>query len=103
VPPSNAQFNTVDDAVDAANQWAQHHGYALIIGRSKKRDSDGLIYKVWIRCDRAGKPTFIVNETDRQRPNRGLKRCECPMYATLIENRINGMLDFTVQESGGSL
>jgi hypothetical protein len=69
----------------------------MIKGRAKYRESDGTEKKIWACCDRYGKPRYIGDPTVRKRPNRGSRKCECKMAATIAETyKGSGFWQFTV-------
>jgi hypothetical protein len=81
----------------AANIWTEPKGYAIVKGRANYRKSDGSVQKIWAQCDRFGKPRYSADPTARKRPNRGSRKCECMIEASISEiKRGNNIWEFTV-------
>src|SRR5947207_3713892 len=53
-PPPDELFPTMDALIDSTKTHAGNRGYALAILHSKK-NKKGILYKVWLKCDRGGK------------------------------------------------
>jgi hypothetical protein len=73
----------------------------MVKGRVAYRESDGSLQRVWAQCDRYGKPRHSKDPTDqRKRPNRGSRKCECKMEASIMETyRGSGIWQFKVVEA----
>ncbi len=54
-PPVGELYVSDEKLIVATNTWAEAHGYALVVSRSKK-NKRGIKDKIWLRCDRGGKP-----------------------------------------------
>ena len=53
-PPPDQLFMSLEALLKAAKVYAANHGYAITILQSKK-NKKGILYKVWLKCDRGGK------------------------------------------------
>lgn len=94
-PPPSGSFPTFDALFSYAQTYALQHGYAFVIGRSK-RDNRGL-KKVFLICDRGGTNKEKVPGEQRQRKTKSRKcGCEFGVYglenksAWLLRGRIDG-------------
>jgi hypothetical protein len=85
-PPPDVFFDSLEDAVLAANRWAEYRGYAMIIGRSNQR-KDSSITRVKATCDRYGPSRSSVPSADKLRKNRGSIKTECKMHALIQEEK----------------
>lgn len=94
-PPPGGSYPTFDALFAAAQAHALTHGYAFVIGRSK-RDNRGL-KKVFLICDRGGSNKEKVPGEQRQRKTKSRKcGCEFGVFglesksAWLLRGRIDG-------------
>jgi hypothetical protein len=53
-PPPDLLFRDLLSAIESAQTHASNHGYTVTKLRSKKNKA-GLVYKVWLKCDRGSK------------------------------------------------
>ena len=90
-PPPATTHHTVDEAYNAAQQWAKEHGYCLRkIRSSKDRKGDVRMYNMG--CDRGG---ITISKARKRRV--GSSKTDCPM--TLNLHRQRRMVDYlTVEE-----
>lgn len=58
LPPS--QFNSREELLESAKQWAAQQGYAIVIARSR-------FNRLWLKCDRGGQYENRRNLTPEQR------------------------------------
>ena len=58
MPPS--QFNSREELLESAKQWAAQQGYAIVIARSR-------FNRLWLKCDRGGQYENRRNLTPEQR------------------------------------
>jgi hypothetical protein len=84
----------------AANIWAEYRDYTIVKGRVTYRDSDGSLQRAWAQCDRYSKPRYSKDPTDqRKRPNRGSRKRECKIEASIIKTyRGGGIWQFKAVE-----
>jgi hypothetical protein len=54
IPSLGHIFSTHEEMITYTKEWALTVGYALIIARTTKRDNE--LTRVYLRCDRGGKP-----------------------------------------------
>jgi hypothetical protein len=54
IPPLGCIFSTHEDLLTYAKEWTLPYGYTLVLARSTKKD--GRLTRVYLRCDRGGKP-----------------------------------------------
>lgn len=94
-PPDSGSYPTFDALFAAAQAHALSHGYAFVIGRSK-RDNRGL-KKVFLICDRGGTNKEKVPGEARQRKTKSRKcGCEFGVFgletktAWILRGRIDG-------------
>lgn len=94
-PPPGGSYPTFEALYAAAQAHALAHGYAFVIGRSK-RDNRGL-KKVFLICDRGGTNKEKVPGEQRQRKTKSRKcGCEFGVFglegktAWLLRGRIDG-------------
>ncbi len=77
-PPPVGELCVSDEKlIAAANTWAGARGYALIVSRSNK-NKRGIKDKIWLRCDRGGKPGGTAGQ---KRLHAGSRLIECPFKA----------------------
>jgi hypothetical protein len=53
-PPPDQLFPTQSDLINGVQAHAAAHGFAITTLRSKK-NKDGNIYKIWLKCDHGGR------------------------------------------------
>jgi hypothetical protein len=79
-PPPDALFATLEALLESTKTYAGDHGFAITTLRSKKNKA-GLLYKVWLKCDRGGKYR-TRGLTEEARTRLTASRCiECPFSA----------------------
>ena len=94
-PPPGGSYPTFEALFSAAQAHALAHGYAFVIGRSK-RDNRGL-KKVFLICDRGGNNKEKVPGEQRQRKTKS-RKCGCDFgvfglegkTAWILRGRIDG-------------
>ena len=79
-PPPDQLFMSLEALLKAAKVYAANHGYAITILRSKK-NKKGILYKVWLKCDRGGKYRARDLTDDNQVHLTGTRCIECPFSA----------------------
>lgn len=88
-PPPGGSYPTFDALFAAAQAHALAHGYAFVIGRSK-RDNRGL-KKVFLICDRGGNNKEKVPGEQRQRKTKS-RKCGCEFGVFGLENKTAWLL-----------
>lgn len=88
-PPPGGSFPTFEALFSFAQAHALAHGYAFVIGRSK-RDNRGL-KKVFLICDRGGTNKEKVHGEQRQRKTKS-RKCGCEFGVFGLENRTAWLL-----------
>jgi hypothetical protein len=88
-PPPGGSFPTFDALFAFAQAHALQHGYAFVIGRSK-RDNRGL-KKVFLICDRGGTNKEKVPGEQRQRKTKS-RKCGCEFGVFGLENKTAWLL-----------
>ena len=88
-PPPGGSFPTFDALFAFAQAHALAHGYAFVIGRSK-RDNRGL-KKVFLICDRGGNNKEKVPGEQRQRKTKS-RKCGCEFGVFGLENKTAWLL-----------
>ncbi|TAQ87563.1 hypothetical protein B7494_g4135 [Chlorociboria aeruginascens] len=88
-PPPGGSYPTFDALFAAAQAHALAHGYAFVIGRSK-RDNRGL-KKVFLICDRGGTNKEKVPGEQRQRKTKS-RKCGCEFGVFGMENKTSWLL-----------
>lgn len=88
-PPPAGTYPTFDALFAAAQAHALAHGYAFVIGRSK-RDNRGL-KKVFLICDRGGTNKEKVPGEQRQRKTKS-RKCGCEFGVFGLENKVSWVL-----------
>jgi hypothetical protein len=88
-PPPGGQFPTFEALFAFAQAHALAHGYAFVIGRSK-RDNRGL-KKVFLICDRGGTNKEKVPGEQRQRKTKS-RKCGCEFGVFGLENKTAWLL-----------
>lgn len=83
-PPPGGSYPTFDALFSAAQAHALAHGYAFVIGRSK-RDNRGL-KKVFLICDRGGNNKEKVPGEQRQRKTKS-RKCGCEFGVFGLEGK----------------
>lgn len=83
-PPPGGNYPTFEALFAAAQAHALSHGYAFVIGRSK-RDNRGL-KKVFLICDRGGTNKEKVAGGERQRKTKS-RKCGCTFGVFGLENK----------------
>lgn len=82
--PPEGTFSTFEALLAAANQHAFAHGYAFVIGRSKKKNKLGL-KKVLLSCDKGGtshhKMLPLDSELRKRKTTTRKTGCEFGVYA----------------------
>ncbi len=74
IQPSVSELCVSDEKLIAAvNTWAEAHDYALIVSRSNKNKRE-IKNKIWLRCDKNGKPGDTAEQT---RLHAGSRLIEC--------------------------
>lgn len=87
--PPGGSFPTFDALFAFAQAHALAHGYAFVIGRSK-RDNRGL-KKVFLICDRGGNNKEKVPGEQRQRKTKS-RKCGCEFGVFGLENKTAWLL-----------
>lgn len=82
--PPGGSYPTFEALFAAAQSHALAHGYAFVIGRSK-RDNRGL-KKVFLICDRGGNNKEKVPGEQRQRKTKS-RKCGCEFGVFGLENK----------------
>jgi hypothetical protein len=96
VPPPEATYATFEALLHYANRHAFAHGYAMVIGRSKRKNKNGF-KKVLLACDRAGSSVkkgsaIAMDPTLRKRKTTSRKTgCNFGIYA------IEGPMEWKLQ------
>lgn len=69
LPPLDCHYTSVEQALEAINNFALDHGYAVVKRRSKmtKSKNNPVLKKVWLKCDRGGIYRPRVADGDRKR------------------------------------
>lgn len=62
---------------DEMNEWAAPRGYAIILAGGIKKDKDGQVRRVRLRCDRGGSYQPSTNQTGRHNMRTTNKRIDC--------------------------
>ena len=88
-PPPGGSYPTFEALFAAAQAHALAHGYAFVIGRSK-RDNRGL-KKVFLICDRGGNNKEKVPGEQRQRKTKS-RKCGCEFGVFGLENKTAWLL-----------
>ena len=88
-PPPGGSYPTFEALFAAAQAHALSHGYAFVIGRSK-RDNRGL-KKVFLICDRGGTNKEKVPGEQRQRRTKS-RKCGCEFGVFGLENKTSWIL-----------
>jgi hypothetical protein len=88
-PPPGGSFPTFEALFAFAQAHALAHGYAFVIGRSK-RDNRGL-KKVFLICDRGGNNKEKVPGEQRQRKTKS-RKCGCEFGVFGLENKTAWLL-----------
>jgi hypothetical protein len=88
-PPPGGSFPTFEALFSFAQAHALAHGYAFVIGRSK-RDNRGL-KKVFLICDRGGNNKEKVPGEQRQRKTKS-RKCGCEFGVFGLENKTAWLL-----------
>ena len=88
-PPPGGSFPTFEALFSFAQAHALAHGYAFVIGRSK-RDNRGL-KKVFLICDRGGNNKEKVPGEQRQRKTKS-RKCGCEFGVFGLENKTHWLL-----------
>ncbi|CCU74777.1 unnamed protein product [Blumeria hordei] len=88
-PPPGGSFPTFEALFAFAQAHALAHGYAFVIGRSK-RDNRGL-KKVFLICDRGGTNKEKVHGEQRQRKTKS-RKCGCEFGVFGLENKTAWLL-----------
>ena len=88
-PPPGGSYPTFEALYSAAQAHALAHGYAFVIGRSK-RDNRGL-KKVFLICDRGGTNKEKVPGEQRQRKTKS-RKCGCEFGVFGLENKTAWLL-----------
>jgi hypothetical protein len=88
-PPPGGSFPTFEALFAFAQAHALAHGYAFVIGRSK-RDNRGL-KKVFLICDRGGTNKEKVPGEARQRKTKS-RKCGCEFGVFGLENKTAWLL-----------
>jgi hypothetical protein len=88
-PPPGGSYPTFEALFAAAQAHALAHGYAFVIGRSK-RDNRGL-KKVFLICDRGGTNKEKVPGDQRQRKTKS-RKCGCEFGVFGLENKTAWLL-----------
>lgn len=87
--PPGGSYPTFEALFAAAQAHALTHGYAFVIGRSK-RDNRGL-KKVFLICDRGGTNKEKVPGEQRQRKTKS-RKCGCEFGVFGLENKTSWLL-----------
>jgi hypothetical protein len=77
-PPAEVEYTSYERAKKALLNHAREEGYGIAEKRSKKDKKNGHIRKVWIHCDKSGKPTA----TGIKR-NTSSRKTDCPFELTV--------------------
>ena len=88
-PPPGGSYPTFEALFTAAQAHALAHGYAFVIGRSK-RDNRGL-KKVFLICDRGGTNKEKIPGEQRQRRTKS-RKCGCEFGVFGLENKTSWIL-----------
>jgi hypothetical protein len=88
-PPPGGSYPTFEALFAAAQAHALAHGYAFVIGRSK-RDNRGL-KKVFLICDRGGTNKEKIPGEQRQRRTKS-RKCGCEFGVFGLENKTSWIL-----------
>ena len=74
-PPPEGSHPTVELAEAVIQQWAEIHGYATVRRKSRfDKRSPPSVRKVWIICDKGGKPRTIKSLEVDEEPEKELDR-----------------------------
>ena len=87
-PPNDWMDTNIDALLLRVNQHAGPEGYAVVKRRSNAF-KDGVPKKVWIRCDRGGKPEKNSKSTGKRHTSSRLM--DCPFQAIAQRTRVNGI------------
>lgn len=88
-PPPQGNYPTFEALFAAAQSHALRHGYAFVIGRSK-RDNRGL-KKVFLICDRGGNNKMKMLGEERQRKTKS-RKCGCTFGVYGLEGKQSWLL-----------
>lgn len=93
VPPPELSYPTFESLLHHANRFAFAHGYAMVIGRSKRKNRQGF-KKVLLACDRGGlnkHPNLPTDETRKRKTTSRKTNCQFGIYA------IEGPMEWKLQ------
>lgn len=83
-PPEDfITHETPEEAIEALQQWAHDHGYAVYKRRSKKKQ--GSLYKIWVDCDRGG-----IHTSHGASRKTSTKKTNCPFSVHLVRQKRDG-------------
>lgn len=82
-PPAGALYASYENAKEALRNHARKEGYVITKKRSKRDKRTGEVRKVWLQCDKSGKP--ITSGTKR---NTFSRKTDCPFELTLTRTRL---------------
>src|SRR5262249_4708725 len=77
-PPAEVEYTFSELAKKALLNHTREEGYGIAEKRSKKDKKNGDIRKVWIHCDKSGKPT-----TSGTKRNTSSCKTDCPFELTV--------------------
>ena len=94
-PPPENRFNSCEELLTGAKNWAAANGYAVTIARPKKD-------AVYLKCDRGGsyRDQYRVSEAQMKRRKTGSRLIDCPFSA--VGNCIQGVWHLRIRNPVGS-
>jgi hypothetical protein len=100
LPPSIESFESQDTALQAIQEWAQEHDYALRIRSSRKRQKDDAhSFFVYLECDRGGRNISTLKANDKRLRKSSLRRRDCPFRCSIGQPRKEPDGLWTIQHS----
>jgi hypothetical protein len=79
--PIDAVYLSLEELILAVNHHAESEGYAVVKQRSKKSPKTDQVVKVYLRCDRGGKPDDKSHEQKRKHSATRLVDCPFSCFA----------------------
>jgi hypothetical protein len=105
-PPPEASYHSVELAEAAIQQWAEAHGFATVRKRSRQdKRTPPSTRKVWVICDKGGRPRTINNagdENDQEKANKsrktGSRKTGCSFELT-VTRTLSNMWEVAILEA----
>jgi len=100
LPPPIESFESQDTALQAIQEWAREHGYALRIRSSRKRQKDDAHpFFVYLECDRGGRNISTLKANDKRLRKSSSRRRDCPFRCSIRQPRKEPDGLWTIQHS----